>query len=130
MLRKVVRLLGACLLAASTLCIASEPMYESHYPYRDNDVFLFCKDGLKKPRAWGPDDPIHSQWHPEGGHCPIPHNGGTCPLCDHSDGIHFGHWTTDEYQAWEKWMRICPFGDEEGSWDGENGRPENVPKQH
>ena len=124
-----IRILACALFFVSSVLLASPPMYESHSEYRDNDVFLFCSDGLKKPRAWMPLDPITAQWTAEPTYCPIPHDGGECPLCVHNYGVHFQSWTHNDYDAWQKWMRICPRGDEEGKWEGQ-GRPENTPHSH
>ena len=94
---------------------------EQGLDYREGDPFLFCKEGLKRPRAWAPLDPAHGIHIVELGYCPIEHDGGTCPMCIHEEGVHFTHWSHDDYEALQQFRRICPIAIETGRWDGENG---------
>lgn len=116
----------------ATLCLGmqataqAEPGVYQQLPCRDNDPFVFCTQGCKgQDKNWTPLDPISATWLPVQGYCPWPST-SDCWVGPYYVGK---AWTQTAFEAWGKYVSICPAAKQQGDWKGP-GRPESTPHEH
>jgi hypothetical protein len=115
----------------TTAAMAQSAIYEK-IKYRDDDVFVFCTQGRDdNNKAWEPHSPYlgRMDWNSLKNFCPVPDSPQyECPANVYPYVI-FDEWSQDDWDAFQLYERICPYGEEEGSWTG-NDKPERTPKIH
>jgi len=114
-------ILKIALLVAVLLSVRLDaaPKYYERLMYRFDDPFVFCTQGQDRNRnpnpCWKPVSPYTGAfiWMP---HCRPPNPYGV-------------DWTQDDWASYFTYVRVCPFAEDSGSWDGP-GRPESTPFTH
>ena len=111
--------LAASLLAVSLTASAEEAMYKP-LSQRDNDPFVFCTQGMKRPDpCWIPMPPYgHGNWM-------------YTWLCNEPNVKYGRQWTPAERQGLDEYMEVCSAARSSGTWDRAAGsRPEDTPFSH
>jgi hypothetical protein len=112
-------IIAVSLLVLIGKAVAQDAMY-SELSQRDNDPFVFCTQGMKRPDpCWIPLEPYgYGIWT-------------YTWLCDEPNTETGRAWTSAERQGLKDYVLVCSAARSNGAWDKKAGpRPENVPNPH
>ncbi len=108
-------LLFAAIYAPSVF--AQDSGFYKTIPYRDNDPFVFCTEGLKGwNKCWIPLDPASGTFMYTF-ECDEPNPKGR-------------PWSSDDRESLRYYQMVCPMALRSGGWGGKGGSAANSPYPH
>ncbi|WP_413623784.1 hypothetical protein [Luteibacter sp. Lutesp34] len=97
--------------------LAQDSGFYKTIPYRDNDPFVFCTEGLKGwNKCWFPVDPANGTFMYTG-------------VCDEPNPKGRS-WSFEDRDSLRLYQMVCPMAVQSGEWDGKGGSPDNSPHPH